>query len=423
MVSRKYKLVLINHTFQIDYFYKRWRLLAEQHPDLDITLIAPQKWTWGKGKKLTFGKEEEVEAKSIDVANFHIIPVRIEEHKIRTWTSMEMLQVIGRIQPDLVYHIGSHFQDSLVQCLKFVKKELPQCKIAAFSMRGPNNDLLYKGSHSFISWLGKMVYLSPKVYYTNKYSDAMLCHYPDAVASFRKEGYKKPIYIQTQVGVDTEVFTANEKMRLLIRQKYNLGDAYVFGSATRFTPNKGLNDIIDALPTSGNWKYLMMGGGTPQEMHRIKQRIQEKNLEDKIILTGFIDWHDMAAHWNAVDCALHTPRTGNWVETFSLSVVQAMATGLPIIGNTSGSVPYQIGPEGLIVEEGNIQALHDKMDWVIRHSNAAKAVGERMLWRAKNCFSIYHLNDCIYDIFIDIINGVYDEGKHDMACFKVNSEE
>lgn len=420
-MDKIYKIVLINHTFQIDYFYKRWKLLAEQHSDLDITLIAPLKWTWGAGKKLTFGKEEEITAKRIDNENFHIIPVSIETHRFKSWTSTEMLEVIKNIEPDLVYHIGSHFQSSLMQCLRFVKKKLPNCKMATFSMRGPNNNLLYRGTLSLISWLGKIIYLFPKVYYTNKYSDAILCHYPDAADSFRLEGYRGPLYIQTQVGVDTDVFKPDYKKRQEIRNKYNLGNAYIFGSATRFSINKGLDDIIAALPQEGNWKYLMMGGGTPEEEDRIRTLIKKKNLSDKIILTGYIDWHDMAAHWNAVDCALHTPRTGNWTETFSLAVVQAMATGLPIIGNTSGSVPYEIGPDGMLVKEGDINALHDKILWVLNNPQKAAAIGYKMQHRAESCFSIKHLNDCIYDIFMDICNNIYDVQKYDMAQYKVNS--
>ena len=360
----RYKWVLINHTFQIDYFYKRWRLLAEAHPEIDLTLIAPSKWTWGAGKRLTFGKVEVVEGKSVECDNFHIIPVSIEENRFGTWTSKEMLKVIEQVKPDLVYHIGSHQQSSLMQCLKFVKRNLPKCKMVTFSMRGPNNDILYKGSSSYPKWIAKMLYIAPKVYYTNKYSDAILCHYPDALESFKKEGYKGPIYMQTQVGVDTEVFKANDTLRKEIREKYNLGESYVFGSATRFSPNKGLDDILEALPKEGNWKFLMMGGGTPEEEKNLKAHIAQLGFEEKVILPGYVDWHDMAAHWNAVDCAIHTPRTGNWTETFSLAVVQAMATGLPIIGNTSGSVPYEIGPDGMIVPEQDIKALNEKITWV-----------------------------------------------------------
>lgn len=44
------KIIIINHTFQKEQFYKRWKWLSEQHKDLDITLLAPADWEWGKKK-------------------------------------------------------------------------------------------------------------------------------------------------------------------------------------------------------------------------------------------------------------------------------------------------------------------------------------------------------------------------------------
>ena len=79
--------------------------------------------------------------------------------------------------------------------------------------------------------------------------------------------------MQTQVGVNAEWFHPDENSRKEIRDKYNLGDSYVFGSATRFTKDKGLFDIIKALPKDGDWKFLMMGSGTPEQEEELKNTI------------------------------------------------------------------------------------------------------------------------------------------------------
>ena len=252
-----YRIVVINHTFVIEKLWKRWQLLAQCHNDIDITLICPDKWI-----RRSFSYDEFFEGKKYEKDNFHVVPVRIQTKDYTSWTSDEMLTVIKALQPDIVYHIGSHLQPSLMQCLKFVKKEMPNTRTMTFSMRGPNNDICYKGKTSLIKRLGRILLFTPKVYLVNKYSDAVICHYPDAMASFRKEGYKKPIYMCTQVGVDHDVFFPDKYKRELIREKYQLGDSYVFGSAVRFDPRKGLDDIINALPIEGNWKCLIMGRGT-----------------------------------------------------------------------------------------------------------------------------------------------------------------
>ena len=44
------KIIIINHTFQKPEFCKRWEVLANNHKDLDITLLAPHKMGMGKSE-------------------------------------------------------------------------------------------------------------------------------------------------------------------------------------------------------------------------------------------------------------------------------------------------------------------------------------------------------------------------------------
>lgn len=421
------KLVIINHTFQKEYFCKRWRMLAEMSDDIDVTLLAPRKFTWGDNKRLTYGNVDICEGRDEENGNFHIRCITMKAHKYRTWTSPDMREAICDIKPDIIYHIGHHQQESLMQVINIRNKYLPTAKLLTFSMRGPTVMAVERSGVSFFRYLLRRLqfeYNMKKTKKALKYSDAIFCHYPDGRDCFVQEGYQGPIYMQTQVGVDMDRFKRDPEARTRIRDRYNLGDAFVFGSATRFTSDKGLSDIIAALPEEGNWKYLMMGSGVPEENAFIERLIKERGFEDRIILTGFIDWYDMPGYWNALDCAVHVPRTTRtWVETFSLSVVQAMATGLPVIANDSGSVPYEIGPEGIIVREGDISAIREKMIWVMQNREQAKKIGECMKLRAENCFSIRHLTECFYDTLRDIADGIHDPAKEDMAEYKVVSEK
>lgn len=418
------KVLMINHTFQEERYYKRWQILAEQHEDLDVYLLAPTTYEWGKNPSLTYGTSYVQKGRAVEEERFHIRLINIKTHRYASWTSADMLRNIEEIKPDIIYHIGEHTQDSLMQILDFRAKRLKNAKVIAFSMRGHQHALKRSKAGSSLSRRIKdeIIYYikKKKVDKLNRSCDAIFCHYPAAVEEFRREGYKGPIYMQTQVGVDPDIFYPDESARIKIRRKYNIGDAYLFGSASRFNASKGLSEIIQALPTHGNWKYLMMGWGRDDEVDKIKKEISERGLEGKVILTGFINnWTDMAEHWNALDCAIHAPlTTPEWEETFSLALVQAMITGLPVIGSSSGSVPYQIGPDGIIVEEGNIDEMRKQMIRMMNNPEEGKAIGLKMRERALGCFSIYHLNELFYLTIKDIINGVYDEAKVDMTKFK-----
>lgn len=418
------RICIINHTFQQERFYKRWRILANQHKDLDITLLAPEHWTDGNTRGLTYGKSIEREGTVLDEDNFHIRLIDMVDQKYGTWISKQMVDYVLNNKPDIVYHIGEHRQNSVIQLLK-LKSKMPNTKFVIFSMRGHQQSLQHKKSKNLIRQLRHScgyLLMRRRVNLLNRRADAIFCHYPDAMSEFRKEGYKGPIYMQTQVGVDTDIFKPNEEARKRIRDKYNIGDAFLFGSASRFSASKGLDEIIQALPKEGNWKYLMMGWGRDDEVERVKNAIKERGLTDRIILTGFIEeWSDMAAHWNALDCAVHTPlTTSEWEETFSLSLVQAMATGLPVIGSSSGSVPYQIGQDGIIVKERDVDALNKEFLFVLSNKETSKKIGHKMYNRAVNCFSIKHLNDIFYDTILDVVNNKYDEAKIDMAQYRSN---
>lgn len=423
------KIVIINHTFQKPEFYKRWKSFAEKYQDIDVTLLAPSEWTWGEEKTLTYGTAERLRGSFLEEDRFRIHLIDTKKDKMGEWRSVLLEQEILSIRPDIVYFIGGHTAPPLMQILDLRDKhKLSDMKVIAFSMRGHTPTIDFKASEKgvkkYINYFGKIALLGPRLRKFNKKCDAVFCHYPAALKQFREDGYQKPIYMQTQVGVDPDVFYPNLESRQKIREKYKIGDAYLFGSASRFHYSKGLSEIIKALPTDGNWKYLMMGWGRSDEVKKLQSEIAERGLEDKIIMTGFIDnWTDMAEHWNALDCAVHTPLTTlRWEETFSLALVQAMITGLPVIGSSSGSVPYQIGPDGIILPEGDVEALHDQFVYMMSHPDEGKAIGLRMRKRAYECFNIYHLNDCFYDTILDVCNSKYDESKIDMATYRVGGD-
>lgn len=423
----KVKIVLINHSFQKKYYYRRWQIFARDHKDVEVYLLTPTKNDWYASKDYTFSGKETVYGKEINEDNFHIKLFRLNIFGW-SWFSTDYSKLFKEIQPDLIYHIGTHRMVSLIQVAMVAHRVCPKAKLALFSMRGPASNLkLDITPCSFKEWIiRRLRYLQMKFTwnYVRKNYDTICCHYPDAVECFRKEGYKGKLYMQTQVGVNLEWFHEDNNARKEIREKYNISDdTYLFGSASRFSSDKGIDIILKALPKDGNWKYFMMGTGSEEDIQRLRSIIKERKLNDKVIETGFIDWYEIAKYWNAIDCAIHVPlTTDHWVETFSLAIVQPMITKKPIIGDDSGSVPYQIGLDEMIVPENDIIALRNKINWILEHKEEAKAIGEKMYDRAIKCFEVKHLNDMFYETVIeDIIPGKYDEKKFDMTKYTPRS--
>jgi glycosyltransferase involved in cell wall biosynthesis len=71
-------------------------------------------------------------------------------------------------------------------------------------------------------------------------------------------------------------------------------------------------------------------------------------------------------------------------------VVEAMATGTPVIGSHVGGIPEMVqeGLTGFLVPPGDEEALAERLRWVLKHPQEAKAMGHRAREFARSFFSL-----------------------------------
>jgi glycosyltransferase involved in cell wall biosynthesis len=99
--------------------------------------------------------------------------------------------------------------------------------------------------------------------------------------------------------------------------------------------------------------------------------------------------HDQVpAYLSAMDmmCA-PSQTTPKWKEQFGRMLVEAFATGVPVIGSDSGEIPYVVRDSGLIVgekdEAGWTRAIEDLLD----DRNKRADLGARGIERARDEFA------------------------------------
>lgn len=385
------KLVAVNIAFREESFYKRWRLLANDH-GFDVTLVGPKDYTYKKfGKPLVFNPVE------VSDANFAVRLVNMRQRKwLRNdWWSWKYLKVLIQAKPDIIYLIGYERRNVVFLSIFYKLIFRKNTKIALFTMRG--KDMPLHCLESRVRWkLAK------------GHFDFVNVHYPFGKELIRKQGkYKGPIDLQTQIGVNKDVFFPSLENRDTIRDIYNIAvDEFVFGAAIRIQEAKGVFDIIEACRNiHGKFKFLLLGDG--DELSKAQNLVQEYSLEKCVILAGRVQsGAEVAMHMNAMDCFVHVPKTTKaWVDTFPLAVVQAMACALPVIGSNSGAVPYQIGLEKMIIPEGDIEQLRSIMTYFLNHREEAIAIGLQMYSRVINTFEIRHLNSQLAKTFQSLVAG------------------
>jgi alpha-1,6-mannosyltransferase len=142
------------------------------------------------------------------------------------------------------------------------------------------------------------------------------------------------------LGVDTTIFSP-ERRDTGLRAKLGLsGNARLLIYAGRFTREKKLHVLIDAVQQLGEPYYLLMVGNGP-ELPQSSRVIRIPFQRDPCMLASLIASCDMLVH------------PGDQ-ETFGLIVLEAMACGIPVIGVAAGGVAELIdGDTGLLVPPGS----------------------------------------------------------------------
>ena len=122
---------------------------------------------------------------------------------------------------------------------------------------------------------------------------------------------------------------------------------------------KGYDSVIECLKqvvqVYPDLVYLLVGKADALELERINNLITEGELQNNIILTGFISDQDLASHYQLADVFVMPSKA----EGFGLVFIEAAAYGCKVIGgNTDGSRDALMDGElGMLVEPNNITEI------------------------------------------------------------------
>ncbi|KAH8681730.1 glycosyl transferase group 1 [Xylariales sp. PMI_506] len=164
-------------------------------------------------------------------------------------------------------------------------------------------------------------------------------------------------------GVNTEGFNPAKKSEELRKQWAPNGEVILF-TCSRLAGEKGFGFLADAaleLDKRGlDFKLVIVGGNrnevVEQEVKDYFKPLAEKN---KVIFTGFKVGEDLMTHYASADIFLHCSIT----ETFGLVVLEAMASGVPVVARDEGG-PSDIidhGTTGFLVPPHDLDGFVEKV--------------------------------------------------------------
>ena len=120
---------------------------------------------------------------------------------------------------------------------------------------------------------------------------------------------------------------------------------------------KGVSLLLEAVATiNGHWRLVILGGGP--ERAALEAQAKHLQIAERVSFHGAVPSVEMPAQYHNIDLlALPSLTRPNWKEQFGRVLVEAIASGVPVIGSSSGAIPGVIGDAGLIVPEGDTAAL------------------------------------------------------------------
>lgn len=212
-------------------------------------------------------------------------------------------------------------------------------------------------------------------------------------------------------GVDTERFCEiSESEKNKLRNKYDVpSDKIIIFSPRRWAPTKGIIYLVKSIKDLKNENVIFMFGGNdysdyPEYREEILKYVKENNLESKIKLLGNIDYKVMDEYVKLSDI-IAIP---SLMEAISLSALESMACGKPVISTNVGGMPQIIKPlkTGILVDPKNENQLADAIDLLVNELDLRKNIGSNCRKFVEERYSWKIIADCTEEVYLKYKNKI-----------------
>jgi len=212
-----------------------------------------------------------------------------------------------------------------------------------------------------------------------------------AISNFEAGIYKKRHGVDSEVlyvGVDTKRFFIGKDKGDQFRKCLVPDGEILILTVCRIEPRKDLFTLIKAakiLKERGEkLKFVIVGDGILKE--EITRLIKNNNLQDYVIMAGFVSDDELPEYYAAADIFLLTSKE----EWFGIVFLEAMSAGLPIITTDVDACPEVVGECGLFFRRGdffqlieNITSLTGNPDLLSRLSLKAQERSKIFNWNSQ----------------------------------------
>jgi glycosyltransferase involved in cell wall biosynthesis len=296
--------------------------LLAQHSELH--LIVPERWPG-----------YVVETGSVSSAyTTHRLPIALPgRNHFHFYRGLRGL--LKTIKPD-VLHVDEE-PYSLVTAQAFSIAASVGCRVVAFTWQNLN-----KRYPPPFRWIESKVY---------RQASAIIAGNQEAIDVLRAKGYRGEAPLIPQFGIDAASILDTAPNRATGAHSA-LRVCYV----GRLVPEKGIDTLIEALADVPDAVLEIVGTGP--ELERLQAHANARQLGTRLSFLGGKSSLEVQRYLITTDVlVLPSLTTKGWKEQFGRVLIEAMASGVAVVGSSSGEIPHVIGDAGLVFPEGNAMAL------------------------------------------------------------------
>jgi len=178
--------------------------------------------------------------------------------------------------------------------------------------------------------------------------------------------------------------------------KYNL-----VGAVGRLVPTKGFDVLLEAAPRvlaeAPSTRFVIVGEGPDRA--RLEEIVRRNSLEGRVILTG--SRSDMPGVYRSLSQFV-LPSLN---EGMPMSVLEAMAAGLPVVSTRVGAVPKLLEDSraGVVVKPGDAAQLATAILRLLGQPAEARAMGLNGFGWVKDRFSSRHMAQTYLSLYESLL--------------------
>jgi len=204
-----------------------------------------------------------------------------------------------------------------------------------------------------------------------------------AVSNYVKEMLKKRYGIDSEViyhGIDADKFRPKNKTESKRKLGYKEID-FIILFVGKMHPVKDpltlVRSIYRIVKTNANVYLVMIGVG--ELYQEVQNEILRLNLLNHVKVLGQVNNVKLRVWYSAADLFVLTSVT----EAFGMTLLEAMASGLPIIASNSGACPEVVGSAGISFNQGDYLDLAKKIIELLNNEKMLRRLSNKALKRAK----------------------------------------